>query len=169
MNRFRVFADDPRYAKTIIRKLLTIEMLEKTVKIAPSIMDCIEKSLLYSEESIGIAALGPECYTNLSPIFEPIVEDYHCVAADVKQPNSQWGDSKEFEMLADDSVQSIRMSCRRSIGEQPFVISMNENQLAEVLAMVRIGFQIEKNVSVSSRFNHIFPYLGSTCSANSFQ
>lgn len=140
MNRFRAFADDPRYANKLIRKHLSIEMLEKTAKITPTIMDCIEQSQFHAPTAIGIAALSPVCYIHLATIFEPIIEDYHCVAADVKQPNYQWGDSNEFEKFDDDShaVQSIRISCRRSIEKKPFVIGMNENQMAEVLAMVSV-------------------------------
>lgn len=139
MDRFNAFVNDPRHANTIVRKHLTIEMLEKTAKSKPKIMDCIEQSQVLGENEIGIAAMSPECYTQLAIIFEPIIENYHCVAADVRQPIYQWGDSNEFEKFGDDSVQSIRISCRRSIGKQSFVIGMNENQMTEVLAMVSVG------------------------------
>lgn len=141
MNRFRAFVDDPRYANTLVKKHLTVEMLEKTAKITPKIMDCIEQSQILPENSIGIAALSPDCYTQLATIFEPIIEEYHCVAADVRQPSCQWGDASEFENYGDDSVRSIRISCRRSIGKQPFIIGMNEIQLTEVLAKVSPPFK----------------------------
>lgn len=138
VNRFRAFVDDCDDPKTLVRKHLTLEMLEKTANITPTIMDCIEHSKILPENAIGIAAVSPDCYTQLATIFEPIIEEYHCVAADVRQPNCQWGDPNEFEKFDDDSVQAIRISCRRSIGKQFFVIGMNENQLTEVLAMVRV-------------------------------
>lgn len=136
VDRFRAFVDDPGHANSLIRKHLTIEMLEKTAKMTPTIMDCIEQSQTLSQNEIGIAALTPECYTHLATIFEPIVEEYHGVAADVRQPNCQWGDSNEFEKFDNGAVQAIRISCRRSIGKQPFVSGMSENQLAKVLELV---------------------------------
>lgn len=138
LNRFRAFVDDFGGTETLVRKHLSIEMLEKAASITPTIMDCIEHSKILRENVIGIAAVSPDCYTHLANIFEPIIEEYHCIAADVRQPNCQWGDSNEFEKFDDDSVQAIRISCRRSIGKQAFVIGMNENQLTEVLAMVRV-------------------------------
>lgn len=144
VNRFRAFCDDCGSAKNLVRKHLTIEMLEKTASVTPTIMDCIEQSKILPENAIGLAAVSPECYTDLATIFEPIIEEYHCVAADVRQPNCQWGDSNEFEKFDDDSVQSIRISCRRSIGKHPFVIGMSENQLTEVLAMVRVDLTRNK-------------------------
>lgn len=138
VKRFRAFVDDPRYANTLIRKHLTNEILQKTAKITPSIMDCIEQSESLPKNIIGMAALNPDCYTHLAIIFEPIIEDYYSVASNVQQPNCQWGVSNEFEKFDDDAVQSVRIICRRSIGRQPFVIGANENQLTEILAMVRL-------------------------------
>lgn len=141
--KFRTFIDDPKNKTKLITKFLTIEAIHKAceLKAKPLIMECIEESLSLCSPSIGIAAAKPECYNSLAIIFEPLIEEIHSVANDVKQPNCCWGDWKEFENLDNAFVQSIRISCRRSIANFPFSIEMSEQDFENVLNAAQNAIQ----------------------------
>lgn len=120
------------------KKYLTIELFQKLceLKTTPTIIDCIKKSTLFDFNLIGVVPLDAKCYTNFAIIFNSIIADYNCVASEVKQPVCTWGDWNEFEKIDDPSIISIKMSCRRTIDDYPFVLGMNEQQFEDVLTKV---------------------------------
>lgn len=133
--KLRSFVDNSLNKSKLITKYLSIEVVKRAceLKAKPLIMECIEASALSCSPSIGILAANLECYNTLAMIFEPLIEDIHSVANDVKQPSCFWGDWKAFERLDDEFVQSIRISCRRSIVNFSFAIEMNEQDFENVL------------------------------------
>lgn len=124
-------------------KLITIDLLQKVceTKTKPTIMECIRASENVAMPSIGICPISAECYSTLACIFEPLIDEFHCVAIDVKQPHCSWGDWREFEKIDSDSIASIRFTCRRSIVGIPFVIGMDENQFVETLLQSQNAIQ----------------------------
>lgn len=140
---FRAFVANPENRQKLITRLLSVEVVQKAceAKTTPLVMQCIQASSALCQPSIGIAASNPECYNSLAMVFEPIIEEIHSVASDVKQPSPFWGDWKDFEALDDGFVLAVRISCRRSIADVPFAVEMSEQEFENVLSTAQNAIQ----------------------------
>ncbi|KAG4079650.1 hypothetical protein HA402_010430 [Bradysia odoriphaga] len=129
---------------SLLKNHLTDEIFENlrnvNVDSGVTLDDCIKSGLKNHDSVLGIYAANLQCYDQFSEIFDPVIEAYHGFGKEAVQPNTDWGDPQTFELFNenDEVVLSIRISCARNLEEYPVVCRMNEDNLNESLAKVRI-------------------------------
>lgn len=137
-NTYQHIFNDPKYDGTLIKKYLTEDLFDKLFKLPNehSIVDCIAKVDTLDNNPFGVIALSANCYTAFKDLFEPIVKEIHCLNDCIKQPECDWGDANVFEKISTESIQSIEISCSRSLTNHPFIPNANEQDLQTILTTV---------------------------------
>lgn len=136
--------NDPMYDKTLVKKYLTEELFRKLCELQddePSITDCIAKVNELQANPFGVYPLNGKCYSKFTTLFEPIIKEIHCIdELNQSHPECDWGDVNAFEMFENDSIESIEISCVRSLANMPFIkTGITEQDLEIMLNTVRVN------------------------------
>lgn len=127
---------------SILKTHLTDEIFEQLKNVnsdgGVTLYDCIKSGLENPDSVLGIYAANLQCYDQFSDIFDPVIETYHGFGKETVQPDLDWGESQSFEPFNDEFVVSIRINCTRNMQEYPAVCRMDENDLNDSLAKVKI-------------------------------
>lgn len=127
---------------SILKTHLTDEIFGKLKNVnsdgGVALYDCIKSGLENQDSVLGIYAANLQCYDQFSDIFDPVIETYHGFGKETVQPDADWGDSQAFQPFNDEFVVSIRIDCRRNMQEYPVVCKMEENDLNDSLAKVKL-------------------------------
>lgn len=131
---------------SILKTYLTDEIFEKlkteNIDDAIALYNCIHASFENPDAVLGIYATNLQYYDQLSDIFDPIIEALHGFEKESVQPDCDWGDSSVFEPFDEnnDVVTSIRICCVRNVQNYPVVCKMEETDLNDSLAKVKLFY-----------------------------
>ncbi|XP_031621141.1 arginine kinase-like [Contarinia nasturtii] len=143
--------NDPKYDGILIKKYLTEELFRKLYKLQdnePSIIDCIAKVNELQANPFGVYPLNGKCYSKFRALFEPIIKDIHCIDDEFhNHPDCDWGDVNAFEIFENERIESIEISCVRSLANMPFIKSgINEQDLEIILNTVQNAIQSNDDI-----------------------
>ncbi|XP_065082344.1 arginine kinase-like [Ochlerotatus camptorhynchus] len=116
------------------------ELKDKKTALKSTLLDCIQSGLENHDSGVGIYASDAECYDLFAPLFNPIIDEYHGInSAEVFHPESDWGDSGNFENLDPENefIVSTRVRCGRSIAGFPFNPCLKMAQYEEIMERVK--------------------------------
>lgn len=142
-NSYQNLINHPKYDGTLAKKYLTEELFNKLHELQsehPTIIDCLAKFNALHTDLTGVVALNASCYTMFCDLFDPIIQEIHCIdELASKYPDSDWNvDALVFQKIESDLIMSVEISCTRSLMNFPFVCGANENDLQTILMTVRI-------------------------------
>lgn len=129
---------------SILKTHLTDEIFEKikseNTDGGIGLYDCIHSGLENPDAVLGIYATNLQFYDQLSDIFDPVIGEYHSFGKDTVQPDCDWGDSSAFEPFDENNeiVLSVRICCMRNVQDYPVVCKMEEADLNNSLAKVKM-------------------------------
>jgi len=134
--------------KSLLKKFLTQEVFDKckalsTPSFKSSLLDVIQSGVANLDSGVGIYAPDAEAYSVFSPLFDPIIEDYHKgFAQDAKHPACDFGDVNSLKNLDPEGtyVVSTRVRGGRSMDGYPFNPCLTEAQYKEMEAKVTTAF-----------------------------
>lgn len=120
---------------------MTEELFKKLCELQPerpTIADCLAKCTTFNADSAGVVALNASCYTIFCDLFDPIIQEIHCVDAIAsKYSESEWnGDTMAFQKFESESILSVEISCARSLMNVPLVCGADEHDLQTILTTV---------------------------------
>merc|ERR1712113_182183 len=141
-------AATPAECKSLVKKHLTPEVFAKckdlvTPSFKSSLLDVIQSGAANLDSGVGIYAPDAEAYSVFSPLFDPVIEEYHAgFKQDQKHPNCDFGDVNSFQNLdpSGDYVVSTRVRGGRSLDGYPFNPCLTEAQYKEMEAKVTTAF-----------------------------
>lgn len=137
LTSYQKIFSDPKYDGTLVKKYLTEDLFKKLMEIQdPSIIDCIAKVNTLHSNPFGVVVFSANCYSAFSDLFEPIIQEIHCVDEFNQYPDVDWGDVNVFEKLKNEAIISMEISCCRSLSKIPFITGINEQGLECVLTTV---------------------------------
>merc|ERR1711970_940220 len=141
-------AATPAECKSLVKKHLTPEVFAKckglvTPSFKSSLLDVIQSGAANLDSGVGIYAPDAEAYSVFSPLFDPVIEEYHAgFKQDQKHPNCDFGDVNSFQNLdpSGDYVVSTRVRGGRSLDGYPFNPCLTEAQYKEMETKVTAAF-----------------------------
>merc|ERR1711970_3583 len=133
-------AATPAECKSLVKKHLTPEVFAKckdltTPSFKSSLLDVIQSGAANLDSGVGIYAPDAEAYSVFSPLFDPIIEEYHAgFRQDQKHPACDFGDINSFKNLDPEGtyVVSTRVRGGRSLDGYPFNPCLTEAQYKEM-------------------------------------
>ncbi|CAG9760905.1 unnamed protein product [Ceutorhynchus assimilis] len=133
-------------SKSLLKKFFTREIFDKlkmkTTKYGATLQDCIDPGVNNLELKIGLSAVDPDCYRVYADLFGPIIEAYHKVARDTRQPGiGKWGRIPIFQNVdpLGKYVVSTGVTCFRNLKGHSFSPFMTERSYDEMATKVWIG------------------------------
>jgi len=141
-------AATPDQCKSLCKKHLTPAVYEKckglvTPSFKSSLLDVIQSGAANLDSGVGIYAPDAEAYSVFSPLFDPVIEEYHAgFKQDQKHPNCDFGDVNSFKHLDPEGtfVVSTRVRGGRSLDGYPFNPCLTEAQYKEMETKVTTAF-----------------------------
>jgi len=141
-------AATPAECHSLVKKHLTPEVFAKckdlvTPSFKSSLLDVIQSGAANLDSGVGIYAPDAESYSVFSPLFDPVIEEYHAgFKQDQKHPNCDFGDVNSFQNLDPEGtyVVSTRVRGGRSLDGYPFNPCLTEAQYKEMEAKVTTAF-----------------------------
>lgn len=129
---------DPRYDETLLKKHLIQGQFEALCETygKSTITDLIVNADSLNRYPTGLYLSNSECYTKFSSLIDPMLEDIHKAEIIEMHPAANYGDLTVFHRIQSDSIESIEISCSRSLKSFPFVTGMSELDLQNILSMV---------------------------------
>lgn len=125
--------------KSLLKKYLSKDIFDqlkgKKTGLGATLLDVIQSGVENLDSGVGIYAPDAEAYTLFSPLFDPIIEDYHAGFKQTdKHPNKDFGDLNSFINVDPDGkfVISTRVRCGRSMEGYPFNPCLTEAQYKEM-------------------------------------
>merc|ERR1711976_122253 len=129
--------------KSLLKKYLTKEVFEqlkdKKTNLGATLLDVVQSGVENLDSGVGVYAPDAEAYSLFSPLFDPVIEDYHVGFKQTdKHPASDFGDGNAFVNVDPDGqfVISTRVCCGRSMEGYPFNPCLTESQYKEMEAKV---------------------------------
>ncbi|CAL4073052.1 unnamed protein product, partial [Meganyctiphanes norvegica] len=121
--------------KSLLKKYLTRnvfnELRDKKTSLGATLLDVIQSGVENLDSGIGIYAPDAEAYTLFSPLFDPIIEDYHVgFSQSDRHPSKNFGDVSQFTNLDPEGeyVISTRVRCGRSMVGYAFNPCLTEKE-----------------------------------------
>jgi len=125
--------------KSLLKKYLSKDIFDqlkgKKTSLGATLLDVIQSGVENLDSGVGVYAPDAEAYTMFSPLFDPIIEDYHVgFKQSDKHPNKDFGDVSQFVNVDPDGkfVISTRVRCGRSMEGYPFNPCLTEAQYKEM-------------------------------------
>jgi len=125
--------------KSLLKKYLTKDVFDqlktKKTDLGATLLDVIQSGVENLDSGIGIYAPDAESYTLFSPLFDPVIEDYHVgFGHSDSHPAKDFGDGDTFVNVDPDGtyVISTRVRCARSMEGYPFNPCLTEEQYKEM-------------------------------------
>lgn len=144
---------DAKYEGTILKKHLVKDQFETLCETygKNAINALIVHADALNRYPTGLYLSSSECYTKFAPLIDPMIMELHKTELTSSHPAVDYGDFGVFQRLELESITSIELSCSRSLKGYPFVTSMSEADLEEVLSMVKCSrFQFGKQNEYNS-------------------
>merc|ERR1711890_133302 len=141
-------AATPAECKSLVKKHLTPEVYAKckdlvTPSFKSSLLDVIQSGAANLDSGVGIYAPDAEAYSVFSPLFDPVIEEYHAgFKQDQKHPACDFGDVNSLKHLDPEGtyVVSTRVRGGRSLDGYPFNPCLTEAQYKEMETKVTTAF-----------------------------
>jgi len=125
--------------KSLLKKYLTKEVFDqlknKKTSLGATLLDVIQSGCENLDSGVGVYAPDAEAYSLFSPLFDPIIEDYHVGFKQTdSHPPCNFGDGKAFVNVDPEGkyVISTRVRCGRSMQGYPFNPCLTEAQYKEM-------------------------------------
>lgn len=139
---------DGAKCSSLLKKNLTKDVIEKlktkSTKLGANLYDCIRSGVYCLDALVGVYAPDAEAYTLFAPLFDKIIEDYHGLGPDQKQPPVDLGEgkTKEFPPLDPKGkyIKSTRIRCGRSLNGYQFNPCLTEDNYLEMEEKVKKAF-----------------------------
>lgn len=107
-------------AKKYCTESLFDSLAEKTTPSGFTFRQALQSGIHNPDSSIGIYAGDAESYDIFSPIFEPIIHEYHCTGSDTLQTHRLEALDHDVCSLNTDNILSTRIRAARNIDGFPF-------------------------------------------------
>lgn len=132
-------AESKSLLKKYLNKKVYDQIKKKKTKMGATLVDVIQSGIGNLDSGIGIYAPDAEAYTLFSPLFYPVIADYH-IGFDLQKganhPAADFGLDKvaKFEDLDPENkyIISTRIRCGRSLEGYPFNPLLTEAQYLEM-------------------------------------
>ncbi|CAL4075012.1 unnamed protein product, partial [Meganyctiphanes norvegica] len=130
-------------SKSLLKKYLTpsvFSMLkEKKTKLGATLLDVIQSGVENPKSSVGVYAPDAEAYDLFSPLFIPIINDYHLgFGSWQKHPDTDYGDMRNLVDLDPFGryIISTRVRVARSLHDFPFNPILSEDDYHQIEDLV---------------------------------
>lgn len=130
--------NDDENGNSLLKEYLNNEIFEKLKDLKTdfngTLLDNIQCGLTHFDSEIGIFASDPHAYVIFEPLFNPVLEDYHEIDNEVKQPDIDFGDCHDLEDLDPENkiIKSVRVMIGRSLDNYEFMPLLNVEKLEEI-------------------------------------
>lgn len=128
---------------SLLKEYLTDEILEKlkalTTQLKGGIYNNIRSGLTHFDSDIGIFASDQHAYSEFESLFAPVLDDFHDMDNDTKQPPMEFGEFHELDDLDPEGnfVKSIRVVIGRSLNDYAFMPLLSDKKLEAIEDKIR--------------------------------
>lgn len=168
--KFNALVED-KTGSSLLKEYLTEDIFEdlKNLKtdLGGTLLDNIQSGLAHFDSEIGIFASDQHAYTKFAALFDSVLEDIHEVEAAevvegeeskvVEQPELDWGTTDELVDLDPEGlfVKSVSMSVSRAFNEIPFMPTISQDQLKEVVDKVRKILETVEDEAFTGKYHEL--------------
>ena len=124
---YKLLQDHPE-CKSLLKKHFTKDVLDqlkyKKTRLGATLYDVIRSGVFNLDAGVGVYAPDAESYKTFSPLFDPIIQEYHGFGPNDKQPAVDLGEGRTSDFPPLDPqgkyIKSTRIRCGRTLAGYPF-------------------------------------------------
>jgi len=131
---------------SLVKKHLTPEIWEKyknlkTKTSGCTLSACIACAVQFDNQHVGIYSGDEDCYEDFKLLFDPIIQEYHNVGADVKHVTDMSPEKVTVKVAEDCPIKSTRIRVGRNIMGYGLSPGITQKQRVEVEEMMIEAFK----------------------------